>query len=103
MVFIQVRPVVMLTTSHTTTTGMLAVLSHTTVTGGDVTAAVEEELSAFLRSQKRMEQRKKNSTSHSLFPRLRKTSRHGCGFVVGDELLLSVILRGLRSGVGKTR
>jgi hypothetical protein len=33
MVLIHVGTVVVLTTSHTTTTGMLAVLSNTTVTG----------------------------------------------------------------------
>jgi len=38
MVFIHVGSVVMLTTSETTTTGMLAVLADTSVTGGDVTA-----------------------------------------------------------------
>jgi len=43
MVLIQVGTVVMLTTSKTTTTRMLAVLSYTTVTGGDVTTAVREK------------------------------------------------------------
>lgn len=41
MVFIQVGTVVMLSTSKTTTTWMLAVLSNTSVTGGDVTTAVK--------------------------------------------------------------
>jgi hypothetical protein len=41
MVFIHVGSVVMLSTCETSSTGMLAVLSYTTVTGGDVTAAVE--------------------------------------------------------------
>jgi hypothetical protein len=44
MVFIQVGSVVVLTTGHTTTTGMLAVLSDTTVTGRDVTTAIDEML-----------------------------------------------------------
>lgn len=39
MVFIEVGSVVMLTTSETTTTGVLAVLSYTTVTGGHMAAA----------------------------------------------------------------
>lgn len=39
MVLVQVGTVVVLTTGHTTTTGMLASLADTTVTGGDVTAA----------------------------------------------------------------
>ena len=47
MVFIQVGTVVMLTTCETSTTGMLAVLSYTTVTGGDVTAAAKEEVLAY--------------------------------------------------------
>ena len=41
MVLIHVGSVMMLSTCQTTSTGMLAVLSHTTVTGGDVSAAVE--------------------------------------------------------------
>ena len=40
MVLIHIRSVVMLSTSETTTTWMLAVLSYTTVTGGNVAAAV---------------------------------------------------------------
>jgi hypothetical protein len=40
MVLIHICSVVMLSTSETTTTWMLAVLSYTTVTGGNVTAAV---------------------------------------------------------------
>jgi hypothetical protein len=44
MVFVQIGSVVVLTTGHTTTTGMLAVLSDTTVTGRDVTTAVNEVL-----------------------------------------------------------
>jgi hypothetical protein len=40
MVLVHVRSVMMLTTSKTTTTGMLAMLSYTTVSGRDMTAAV---------------------------------------------------------------
>lgn len=40
MVLVHVGTVVVLTTSKTTTTGMLSVLAYTTVTGRDVTAAV---------------------------------------------------------------
>jgi hypothetical protein len=40
MVLVDVGPVVVLTTGHTTTTGMLPVLSYTSVTGGDVTAVL---------------------------------------------------------------
>lgn len=39
MVLIDVGTVVVLTTGHTTTTGMLAVLADTSLTGGNVTAA----------------------------------------------------------------
>lgn len=39
---VQVGAVVVLTTGHTTTTGMLAVLSYTTVSGRDVAATVKE-------------------------------------------------------------
>ena len=41
MVLIHVGSVVMLSTCKTTSTGMLAVLSYTTVTGGNVSATVE--------------------------------------------------------------
>lgn len=40
MVLVDVGPVVVLTTGHTTTTGMLPVLSDTSVTGGNVTAVL---------------------------------------------------------------
>ena len=40
VVLVDVGPVVVLTTSHTTTTGVLPVLSDTSVTGGDVTAVL---------------------------------------------------------------
>jgi hypothetical protein len=40
VVLVDVGPVVVLTTSHTTTSGMLPVLSDTSVTGGDVTAVL---------------------------------------------------------------
>lgn len=39
MVLVEVGTVVVLTTSHTTTTGMLAVLANTAVTGRDMTTA----------------------------------------------------------------
>jgi hypothetical protein len=39
MVFVEIGAVVVLTTGHTTTTWVLAVLSYTSVTGGDMTAA----------------------------------------------------------------
>jgi hypothetical protein len=39
MVLVEVGTVVVLTTGHTTTTGVLTVLSDTTVTGGHMTAA----------------------------------------------------------------
>lgn len=39
VVLVQVRSVVVLSTSKTATTGMLAVLSYTTFTGGDMSAA----------------------------------------------------------------
>lgn len=40
MIFIQIDAVMVLTTGHTTPTGMLAVLAYTAVTGGDVPATV---------------------------------------------------------------
>lgn len=42
MVLVDVGTVVVLTTSHTTTTGMLSVLADTTVTGRDVATAILE-------------------------------------------------------------
>lgn len=41
MVLVHVGTVVVLTTSKTTSTGMLAVLSYTSLTGGDMTAAMK--------------------------------------------------------------
>ena len=42
MVLVDVGPVVVLTTGHTTTTGMLPGLANTTVTGRDVATASEK-------------------------------------------------------------
>jgi hypothetical protein len=42
MVLVEIGTMVVLTTSHTTTTWVLAVLANTTVSGRDVAAAVEE-------------------------------------------------------------
>jgi len=39
MIFIEVRSVVMLSSGHTTSTGMLAMLANTSVAGGDMAAA----------------------------------------------------------------
>ena len=39
MVLVEIRPVVVHTTGHTTSTGMLAVLSYSSVAGGDMAAA----------------------------------------------------------------
>ena len=39
VVFVEVGPVVVLATSHTATTGVLAVLPNATITGGNVAAA----------------------------------------------------------------
>ena len=47
MVLVHVCAVVVLTTSKTTTTGMLSVLAYTTVTGRDVTAAVKKNRSVY--------------------------------------------------------
>ena len=44
MVFVEIRPMVMLSTGHTTTTWMLAVLADTAVAGGNVAATVELKL-----------------------------------------------------------
>lgn len=43
VVLVDVGPVVVLTTGHTTTTGALAVLADTTVTGGHMAAAVRDK------------------------------------------------------------
>lgn len=50
MVFIEVSSVVMLTTGKTPTTWMLAVLSYTTMTGGNVAAAEDSQLARLLKS-----------------------------------------------------
>lgn len=51
MVFVDVGSVVVLTTGHTTTTGMLAVLADTTVTGRDVATAIKIVSIVFLVEQ----------------------------------------------------
>ena len=48
MVLVHVCSVVVLSTCKTSTTGVLAVLSYTTVAGGDVTAAVEHHMLALI-------------------------------------------------------
>jgi len=50
MVLVHVDLVVVLTTGKTTTTGMLAVLADTSVTCGNVTAAVKEECVSYCAS-----------------------------------------------------
>lgn len=44
VVLVDVGTVVVLTTGHTTTTGALAVLADTTVTGGHMAAAVKRQM-----------------------------------------------------------
>ena len=44
VVLVEIGAVVMLTTGHTTTTGVLPVFADTSVTGGDVAAAAREML-----------------------------------------------------------
>lgn len=48
VIFVEVRSVVVLTTSHTASTGVLSMFADTAMTGGDVTATVlskkEEDL-----------------------------------------------------------
>ena len=41
VIFVQIGSVMMLSTSHTATTRMLAVLADTTVTGGDMAATMD--------------------------------------------------------------
>lgn len=50
VVLVEVGAVVVLTTGHTTTTGMLTVLSDTTVTGGNMTAARKKTICVSLLS-----------------------------------------------------
>ena len=52
MVFIEVRSVVMLSSGHTTSTGMLAVFANTSVAGGDMAAAGRGEISLCARLQR---------------------------------------------------
>ena len=42
MILVQVGSVVVLTTGHTTTTGVLSVLSYTTMTGRDMATAIKK-------------------------------------------------------------
>lgn len=54
VVLVHVGTVVVLTTGHTTTTGMLAVLADTTVTGRDVATTVKKMLVVCSKSAVRM-------------------------------------------------
>lgn len=47
MVLVDIRSVMVLATSHTTTTWVLSVLAYTTVAGGDMAATRREGRSAF--------------------------------------------------------
>ena len=40
VVFVEIRSVMMLSTSHTSSTRVFAMLSHTTVAGGDITSTI---------------------------------------------------------------
>ena len=40
VVLVEIRSVMMLATSHTSSTGVLAMLSNTAVAGGDITTAI---------------------------------------------------------------
>lgn len=43
VVFIEIRSMVVLTTRHTASTGVLSMFADTTMTGGDVAAAMQEK------------------------------------------------------------
>lgn len=62
MVLVEIGSVMMLTTGHTATTGMLAMLAYSSMTGGDVPAAERRRnMSAFERMAvegKRVERRR---------------------------------------------
>ena len=64
VVLVQVGAVVVLTTGHTTTTGVLTVLADTTVTGGHMTAAIGRK-------------RYKSASSCPILSRFRYRSRMG--------------------------
>lgn len=79
MVLVEIGTVMMLATGHTATTGMLPVLSYTSITGGDVPAAVVKELAynhesgrCALKSLSLAEEMMDNI----LLPRLSESCRH---------------------------
>jgi hypothetical protein len=85
MVLIHVGSVVVLTTSKTTTTGMLAVLSYTTVSSGDVAAAVKRDILAIVFLQVPKHQHHQSSTTrHRQLSHLRRESRD-----IGENVLLA--------------
>ena len=50
MVFVQIRSVMVLSSRHTSSTGMFAVFAHATVAGGDMAPTREREGSASVKS-----------------------------------------------------
>ena len=48
VIFIEIRSMVVLTSGHTASTGVLSMLADTAMTGGDVTATVHEERRALV-------------------------------------------------------
>lgn len=114
VVLVEVGAVVVLTTGHTATTGMLTVLANTTVTGGDMTAAMGENSVSRLCSfgGRSISQGRSNTSalSHftatpifqrvceaiertgidSRFPGLRETGRHLVDGAVHDKTGLSI-------------
>ena len=95
MVFVEIGAVVMLATGHTTTTRMLSVLADTSVTGGDMTAAVDKMLAyfAFEVDDGRAESALVTMLvlEDILFPRFRCSGRHCDG--VDGAMLESLVLR----------
>lgn len=89
MVLVEIGSVMMLATGHTATTGMLPVLADSSMTSGDVTAAVDGRLvySAFEIDHDRFERCSHNGdvSRYVLFPRLSCSGRH-CDVVDGAML-----------------
>ncbi len=95
VVFIKIRSVMMLTTRHTATARMLAMLADTTVAGRDVAATaiilvLAQEVRVLLQQgtgqgEAGRVRTWKKEIHNILLPRLRQSSRH-CGCGVGVEV-----------------
>lgn len=83
MVFVEIGSVMMLSTSHTTTTGMLSMFAYTAAAGGDVAATVERDWISLEVTEEGCQSAMAGGEGGSLFAKEEGSSgpgRTACGF-----------------------